>query len=560
MHLPRGRSDFCPFAFYNIRLLFLVSFQIDRTTCKYSCPPLSPRTPQPPSNDNPVLHPSPFAFAVQSHTTAPSHAQMFPFFAASAAPPLFPSLASAPAAQPLFAAHNGTLSGENRPSPLPPNHHRSHTVHFQSPSPPHSSTPSNNPVCIPHHSLLQCNHIQRHRRMLKCFRFLQLLQPHLCSPHSRTIGLALPILLVHLPQQHTAARFPILLLLFPFLPVATLICLMQPNLYYFHRWGHFQVKTAPPLPPFLPQSPSLALCTVQLRHPRTPHPPETRQYPSQLFCLGIASSPITSSNFNFQAPASAVDRDLSRKPPTEDDCSRALNFANSSFQSPRPSDTYTFGAGTKPQEEMNDGGGAAPGVADLSFSSEAASEWNNGTGLGIKRMKAASKASQFYTTIVVSVCCRNREFGKYMSCHLRGCTVFRKVECALRDRSAFPLPADVSLKELYEYSYFRGENADQEFQKYCGKPECPLPEDMAAIGDRLYQNKFTDVKKHITNHVQPKFLSLVEKITGQGTKSGYNKTTSETLATANKQLHEVRSCRRRVMPTFTLTRISDPFP
>ncbi len=288
-------------------------------------------------------------------------------------------------------------------------------------------------------------------------------------------------------------------------------------------------------------------------------------------------SPIPSSNFNFQAPASAFDRDLSRKPLTDDDlnlldrglsrnpvddsndCNRELNF-NSCFQSPRPSVTYTFGAGTNTQEEMNDGGGAAPGnEADSSYGSWAASESNSMTGLGIKRMKAASKASQFYTTIVASVCCRNREFGKYMSCYQRGCAVFTKVECALRDRSAFPLPADVSLKDLLEYSYFQGEDAEQQFQEYCGKPGRPLHEKMAAMGGRLYENKFTDLKRHIINHVQPTFLRLVEKITGQGKKSGYNKTTSETLATANKQLHEVRSC-QRVMPAFTLTRISDPFP
>jgi hypothetical protein len=94
------------------------------------------------------------------------------------------------------------------------------------------------------------------------------------------------------------------------------------------------------------------------------------------------------------------------------------------------------------------------------------------------------------------------------------------VERALRDRTTFPLPPDVNLKELLSNSYFQGPDADDEFEKHCLSESVPLSESMIQLADRLYSNKFTDIKKHIHCHVLPKFHAIIKKLTGDGKRSG----------------------------------------
>jgi hypothetical protein len=138
----------------------------------------------------------------------------------------------------------------------------------------------------------------------------------------------------------------------------------------------------------------------------------------------------------------------------------------------------------------------------------------------VKNMKSSSKCIQFFTTIVVIVCINTREFLGFSGVVKRASHIFKKVECGLRDRSLFPLPADVSLKELMSMSYFKGCDAEKQFELYCVKCSEPLTQGMISVGDRLYSHKFTDIKKHITNTVLPKYLAILNKMTGGGKKSG----------------------------------------
>jgi hypothetical protein len=138
----------------------------------------------------------------------------------------------------------------------------------------------------------------------------------------------------------------------------------------------------------------------------------------------------------------------------------------------------------------------------------------------IKMMKTTSKYQQFYTTIVVLVCINTREFLGYSGTYKRATNIFKKVECGLRDRVLFPLPADVSLKDLMSLSFFKGPGAEDQFRQYCVSCSVPLTKEMVDFADRLYIHKFTDIKKHITNHVQPKYLAILKKLNGDGTKSG----------------------------------------
>ena len=185
-----------------------------------------------------------------------------------------------------------------------------------------------------------------------------------------------------------------------------------------------------------------------------------------------------------------------------------------------------------------------------------------------KKMKAASKASQFYTTIVIKSCIHCREFHGFVGAHRRATIIFKTVERSLRDRVIFPLPDDVNLKDLMEFSYFKGTDADSSYQEYCLSDSTPLQESMNQFATRLYNNKFTDAKKMITNHVVPKFLKIIRTITGNGQKSGqahphpstlapppfhfllvfmfsnlfrYNEPARDSLGRANRILHEV-SC------------------
>ncbi len=138
-----------------------------------------------------------------------------------------------------------------------------------------------------------------------------------------------------------------------------------------------------------------------------------------------------------------------------------------------------------------------------------------------KIMKTASKALQFYHTIVVTVCANVKEWNGVVKAYERGILIFKKVECALRDRIAFPLPDNVSLKDLLDNSYFKGAAGDEEFRKYCVDCKVPLTENMVAHADRLFANKFSDTLKIIRNHVLPKFLHIMKELNGKtGKKSG----------------------------------------
>jgi hypothetical protein len=105
--------------------------------------------------------------------------------------------------------------------------------------------------------------------------------------------------------------------------------------------------------------------------------------------------------------------------------------------------------------------------------------------LSVKRMKAASDSSQFYTTIVVKVCVTCREWKGSVSSDSRASFVFRRVEIGLRDRVAFPLPSTVTIKELMENSYFQGIDAEDNYRKFCQDEEEPLTKEMIAIGTNL---------------------------------------------------------------------------
>jgi len=160
-------------------------------------------------------------------------------------------------------------------------------------------------------------------------------------------------------------------------------------------------------------------------------------------------------------------------------------------------------------------------TASVHRNKSSSSHSSESTCLPIKRMKAASASSQFYTTIVVKVCVTCREWIGCVAADRRAAFIFKKVEGGLRDRVAFPLPPNVVIKDLMANSYFPGNDADANYRKFCGDESTPLTEAMIDLGNRLYNNKFTDIKKLITNHVLPKFLHIYNEQTGSGGKSGY---------------------------------------
>jgi hypothetical protein len=139
--------------------------------------------------------------------------------------------------------------------------------------------------------------------------------------------------------------------------------------------------------------------------------------------------------------------------------------------------------------------------------------------LPTKQMKAASKPLQFFTTIVVKSCLYVKEYMGFVGSDRRAGNIFQKVECALRDRSNYPLPPEVSLKDLMAFSHFQGPD-ESLFDEYCVSKSKPLQTDMIAAGDKWYNNKFTDIRKNIVNRILPKFLNIVKDITGDGQKSG----------------------------------------
>ena len=150
------------------------------------------------------------------------------------------------------------------------------------------------------------------------------------------------------------------------------------------------------------------------------------------------------------------------------------------------------------------------------------SEGGQSQGLLPKKMKATSKAAQFYTTIVAKICCYVKEYHGFVSTHRRSSITFRKVECALRDRTLYPLPADVKLTDLLAFSFFTGSGGDSEFKKFCdsGDSSATLTDAMISFADRLFSNKFTEVRKNIVNGVIHRFDAILKKITGDGKKSG----------------------------------------
>ena len=137
-----------------------------------------------------------------------------------------------------------------------------------------------------------------------------------------------------------------------------------------------------------------------------------------------------------------------------------------------------------------------------------------------KQMKAASKSSQFYTTIVMKVGINTRERMGVINPQSRSIYMFKNIEIGLRDRIAYPLPGDVLLKDLMDFSYFTGVDSEEQFREYCVACTRPLETNMREMADRLYNHKFTDIKRHLTNQVIPKFLAILKKITGDGKKSG----------------------------------------
>ena len=174
-----------------------------------------------------------------------------------------------------------------------------------------------------------------------------------------------------------------------------------------------------------------------------------------------------------------------------------------------------------------------------------------------KKMRTASAAAQFWTTIAVKSCLYAKERMGPINSTKRAITIFKKLEIGLRDRSIYPLPADVSSAALLSHSFFKGSHADAEFKKYCENIDTPLSKAMIKIGENVYTNTFGRIRTHISTVVLPKFLDIVESLTGKdGKKSGcatflflfsfcfanvfrYNASVMETLQKANRMLHEV---------------------
>jgi len=140
----------------------------------------------------------------------------------------------------------------------------------------------------------------------------------------------------------------------------------------------------------------------------------------------------------------------------------------------------------------------------------------------VKRMTTSSKAAQFWTTIALKSCLYVKENFGSISSTRRAQIVFKKLEFGLRDRSTYPLPSDVSQAALLSHSFFKGPDAESKFLLYCAEPfEKPLENWMIAKGDNVFSNTFSRIRTLISTEVLPKFLKIVETITGKhGNKSG----------------------------------------
>ena len=254
-------------------------------------------------------------------------------------------------------------------------------------------------------------------------------------------------------------------------------------------------------------------------------PMSTAQAPFNPFAQTVPSQ--TSAFFAQQPQAATVFASPSfRSPMTPSNVSPNVSPTRLNFSVLPPSDNSTASTtiptfNSSVSQASPEALGASPDYDDLvaTGATESMASANSQQG-NLKKMKTASKVSQFYTTIVIKVCLYVRENHRVCDQYRRSCIIFNRVERALRDRSLYPLPADVSQTDLLAYSFFKGPDAESEFTRYCNSDTYPLEEPMTDLAGRLYNNKFTDAKKMMTNHVLPKYLSIVKQITGNGTKSG----------------------------------------
>jgi hypothetical protein len=167
--------------------------------------------------------------------------------------------------------------------------------------------------------------------------------------------------------------------------------------------------------------------------------------------------------------------------------------------------------------------GVAPGTVEIQSSerTESAPSQASTTKFEPKKMKTTSKVAQFYTALVVKCCCYVKEMHGFIGTHRRDSLIFKRVERALRDRSLYPLPADVKLKDLMSCSFFQGPDSDSEFKKYCESDVTPLTDSMIGFADRLFNNKFGEVRKILANGIISRFEAIVNKLNGNGKRSGY---------------------------------------
>ena len=137
------------------------------------------------------------------------------------------------------------------------------------------------------------------------------------------------------------------------------------------------------------------------------------------------------------------------------------------------------------------------------------------SGFVVKKMKLTSQAAQFYTTLVVKCCNHTKEWGGFVSTTLRSIQLFKKVEVALRDRVAFPLPDGVALKDLMKESFFTGDDADAQYKIHCIDETAPLTRAMTDKANRIWENKYSSTKTELANKVLPKFLIILNELTGR---------------------------------------------
>jgi hypothetical protein len=167
--------------------------------------------------------------------------------------------------------------------------------------------------------------------------------------------------------------------------------------------------------------------------------------------------------------------------------------------------------------------GVAPGTIEIQSSerTESAPSQASTTKFDPKKMKTTSQVLQFYTTLVVKCCCYVKEMYGFIGTYRRNSLIFKRVERALRDRSLYPLPADIKLKDLMSLSFFQGLDSDSECKKYCESDVTPLTDSMIGFAERLFNNKFAEVRKILANGIISRFEAIVNKLNGNGKRSGY---------------------------------------